>query len=242
MSHALAIAAILVAGAIGERAEGGRVALTVSPARIAVTGPASHRIVLRNVGTDRVVVDADRRPLGWRTAARTWLKISPAQAVVRSGGRAIFTVRVRPPPRAEPGDHQVLVRLTTRPPRDSRVGVRMRLAVRVRLRIPGRVVRRIVLRGIRVERRRSARVLLVSVANRGNVSVPLARSVTLALRQHGRLAARVRPRRTPVLLPRTRAVLPFRYRGRVRGLVTVVVRVRLGRDRDAVTRRFHLRL
>ena len=244
--RAVAIVAALVvtpsAGAHAARSDGGRVALSISPARIAVTGQASRRIELRNIGTHRVVVDVDRRAVGRRPAARTWLNVVPTKAVVAAGGRVVFTVRVRPPRRAEPGDHHVLVRVTTRPPRGSPVGVRMRLAVRFRLRIPGRVVRRVTLHSVRVYRRRDARILLVSLTNRGNVTVPLAGRVTLFLSRRGHLVARLHPRTGPALPPRARAVLPVRYRGRVRGPVTVAVRLRLGSDAGAVIKRFRLRL
>jgi hypothetical protein len=215
------------------------VALSVSPARIAVAAPGSRTIALRNVGAERVVVDIARRAVGRRTAARAWLKIVPARLSLRSATRAVLTVRVKPPRHAEPGDHHVLVLLTTRPLRASRVAVRMRLGVRVRVRVPGRIVRRLELQGLRVHRPRRARILLVSVVNRGNVTVQVGGRVSVSLVRRGHILARLRPHGRRLLLPGARTILRLPYRGRVRGPVTAVVRVRLA---PGVARRYRIRL
>jgi hypothetical protein len=204
--------------------------------------PSSRRIKLRNDGADRVVVDVTRRTVGRQAAAHTWLQIVPARLLLRSGESAILTLRVRRARRAEPGNHQVLVLLTTRPLHGGRVNVQMRLGVRIRMVAPGRVVRHLALGGLRVHRRRHARFMLVSVANRGSVTIQLRGHVTAKLVRHGRQLARLSPRTRRVLLPGARAVLALHYSGRVRGLVTAVVRVRLGFGSRVVERRYRVRL
>jgi hypothetical protein len=219
-----------------------RVALSVSPAQLAVFAPGSRRIKLRNDGAEPVVVDATRRTLGRQIAAKTWLQIVPARLSLRSGESATLTLRVRPPRRAEPGDHHVIVLLTTRPLHTGRVRVRMRLGVRIRMVVPGRIVRRLTLGGLRVHRRHDARFIFVSVVNRGNVTVQLRGRVTALLVRRSQQLARVSPRAQRALLPGGRAVLVLRYRGRVRGVVSVVVRIRLGSGIRPVERRYRIRL
>jgi hypothetical protein len=226
----------------GAGADRPRVALSVSPARLALAAPGSRTIRLRNDGAERIVVDATRRTLDRKTAAKTWLQIVPARLSLRSGESAIVTLRVRPPRRAEPGDHDVLVLLTTRPLRGDRVNVQVRLGVRVRMVVPGRILRRLTLGGLRVQRRRDARFMFVSIANRGNVTVQLRGRVTALLVRRGQRLARLRPRARRALLPGARAVLALRYRGRARGLLTAVVQIRLGSGIRVVERRYRIRL
>jgi hypothetical protein len=117
----------------------------------------------------------------------------------------------------------------------------MRLGVRMRLRVPGRIVRRVELRRLRVERRRGVKVIRLTVANRGNVTVELGSRLTLSLIRHGHVVARLRRRGRFELLPGAKAVVPVRYRGRLRGFVTIVADVRLDRGMR-VQRRFRIRL
>jgi hypothetical protein len=219
-----------------------RVALSVSPAQLAFAAPGSRRIKLRNDGAERIVVDVARRTVGRRTAGKTWLQIVPARLSLRSGESAILTLRATLPGRAEPGDHHVLLLLTTRPLGGGRVDVQVRLGVRIKVVVPGRVVRQVRLGGLHVQRRRGARFMFVSVANRGNVTVQLRGRVTALLVRRGQQLARLSPRAQRVLLPGARAVLALRYRGRARGLVAVVVRVRLGSGIPVVARRYRVRL
>ena len=219
-----------------------RVALSVSPARLALAAPGSRTIKLRNDGVERVVVDAKRRTLGRQTATKTWFQIVPTRLSLRSGESAILTLRAKQSQRAEPGDHQVLVLLTTRPLRGGRVNVQVRLGVRVRVVVPGPIVRRVTLGGLHVHRRHAARIMFVSVANRGNVTVHLRGRVTALLLRRGRHLARLTPRARGALLPGARAVLALRSSGPVRGPVTAVVRVRLGPGLRVVERRYRLRL
>ena len=218
------------------------VALAVSPARVALVAPASRTIGVRNVGAERVVVDVARKSADRRRAAEKWLSIHPARLLLRAGSRALLTLRVRAHRQARPGDHQVLVLLIARPLDRTQVAVRMRLGVGVRVRIPGRIFRHLELRGLRVRLHRGALVLLVSVANRGNVTEQLRGRMTVTLLRSGRVVSRLRPRGPRVLFPGAHAVLAMRYAGRVRGLVTAVVKVRFDGRLRPLERRYRIRL
>jgi hypothetical protein len=228
--------------AAGADADRPRVALSVSPARFALTAPGSRTITLRNYGAERVVVDVTRRPLGPQPAATTWLQITPARLVLHSGESAILTLRTSLPRRAEPGEHHVLVLLTTRPLRGGRVNVQVRVGVRIRMVVPGRIVRHAALGGLRVRRWGNARFMLVSLTNRGNVTVRLRGCVTALLLRRGQRLAQLTPRGPRALLPGARAVLALRYGAQVRGLLTAVIRIRLGPGVRAVERRYRVRL
>jgi hypothetical protein len=206
-------------------------ALSVSPARVAVVAPASRTIELRNAGAATVVIDV--------AGARRWLEIRPRHAVLRARARAVVTLRVRA--RAH-GDHQLLVLVSARPRAAGRVALRMRLGVRVRIHDPGRAVRRLELQWLRVHTRQRVRELLLSVVNRGTVAEQLRRRLTVTLLRRGRIVSRLRPRALPELFPGARTVVVLPYFGGVRGPVSALVRVRLGRARPTVVRRYRLRL
>jgi len=214
-----------------------RVALSVSPARLAITAPGSRRINVRNDGAEQVLVDVLRRMV-----ATTWLQISPERLLLSPGRSAVLTLRAKAGRDAEPGDHQVLVLLRTRPQPGSRVALRLRLGVRVSVRMPGTVVRRLALGGVRVHRRRGSRFILVPVVNRGNVTVQLRGHVTASLSRHGDRVARLPVAARPVLAPGARTLLALRYAGRVRGPVVAVVLIRMGHGARVVERRYRLRL
>jgi hypothetical protein len=218
-----------------------RVALSVSPARLALTPPGSRRIKLRNDGSATVVVDVSRQSAGGQPAAQTWVQVVPARLLLRSGQSALLTLRAISPRGAEPGDHRVLVLLTTHPLRGGRVNVQVRLGVRIRMRVPGLVVRHLTLGSLRVHRGRDARWLHVSVANRGNVTLRLHGQVSASLVRRGKRLARLDPRVPRTLAPGARAVLRLRYGGDGHGLVTAVVQVRLGSGTRA-ERRYRIRL
>lgn len=242
---ALAIVGVLALGPSSAAATVGGgappVALSVSPARMALVAPGSRTIELRNVGAGTVVVDVAAKSVE-RPAATQWLSVRPARLVVRARSRAVLTLRARAHGRARPGDHQLLLLFVARPLERSRIGVRVRLGVGVRIRMPGRIVRRLAVRGLRVRRHGPARDVLVAVANRGNVTEQLGGRVTVTLVRSGRLVSRLRLRGLRELLPGARAVLRMRYAGRVRGLVTAVVKVRFGGRLRPVERRYRIRL
>ena len=215
-----------------------RVALSVTPARLALAAPGSRRINARNDGAEQIVVDVLPR-----TAATRWLQISPERLVLGPGRSAVLTVRAKAGPDAEPGDHQVLVLLTTHAQHGSRVTLRLRLGVRVSVRMPGRVIRRLALGGVRVHRRRGLRFIVVPVVNRGNVTVQLRGHVRASLFRSGDRVARLQLAGRPAsLAPAARTLLALRYAGRVRGPVIAVVQIRIGPGGRVVARRYRLRL
>lgn len=217
-----------------------RVAVSVSPAKVAVVAPGSRRITVRNDGTERVDVVVARTTA---SEARTQLEIAPRRLQLRTGKSASLTLRAGLDRKAEPGEHRALVLLTTLSPRNGHVDLQLRLGVRVIVRVPGKVVRRLVLRGLRVQRaHRRRRLMFASVANRGNVTVHLRGNVTASLFRHGRRVGRLRLLAPAMLPPGIRATLTLRYTGRVHGPVTAVVRVRLGPGLRVVERRYRLRL
>jgi hypothetical protein len=120
--------------------------------------------------------------------------------------------------------------------------VQVRLGVRIRIVVSGRIVRRLTLGALRVHRQRDARIILVPVANRGNVTVQLRSSVTASLIRRGHQLARLNPPARRPLRPGARAVIALRYGGRARGLVTAVVWIRLGSGLRVVERRYRIRL
>ena len=240
MASVLVIGPNSAAGAAG----GGvpPVALSVSPARVELAAPASRTIELRNVGAEGMVVDVAPKSIDRSIRADAWLSVRPARLVLRSRSRAVITLRVRAHDGARPGDHQLRVLVVARPQRSSRVAVRVRLGVGVRVRMPGRLVRRVTVRAVRVRPHGPTRDLLVSVANCGNVTEQLGGRLTVTLVRRGRLVSRLRLRGPHELFPGAGTVIPLRYAGHVRGLVTAVVRVRFGGRLLLVERRYRLRL
>jgi hypothetical protein len=118
------------------------------------------------------------------------------------------------------------VLLTTRPLGVRRVRLRLRVGVIVVLHVRGRIVRRLDARTLTVRRHGRRRVLELLLANRGNVTERLgADGLRLALLRHGRPLATLRPRRRE-LLPHSKGIAEFGYRGHVRGTVRARVEVR----------------
>ena len=125
----------------GADADRPRVALSVSPAQLAVSGAG---------------LESNQAAKRWCRAGRG--RRYAASARPANGGEDVAPDRARtvtaPPgrerdpdtpskatPTREPGDHHVLVLLTTRPLRGGRVNVQVRPGVRVRMVVPGRIVR-----------------------------------------------------------------------------------------------------
>jgi hypothetical protein len=242
---AAAATAFGVATSCGEAEGGGApaVALSVSPARVALVAPAARSIELRNVGAAAVVVDVVRKTLDRRRPRpNDWFRVRPEHLVLRAGSKGVLTMRVRVNARATPGDHRLLLLVVARPVQRGLVGVRMRLGVGVRIRLPGHVVRRLELRDLRVHTHNGRPLLLLGIGNRGNVTEQLRGRLTVTLVRSGRVVSRLRPRGLRELFPGARTVLTMRYAVRVRGRVTAVVKLRLpGRVRPAV-RRYRIRL
>jgi hypothetical protein len=150
-----------------------RVALSVSPAKVAVAAPGSRRITVRNDGAERVVVVI--------AGATAQLHVAPRRLLLPPGKSASLTLRAALDRSAEPGEHRALVLLTAHSPRGGHVNLQLRLGVRVKVRVPGRVVRRLVIRGVRVQRAHRSRLVLVSVTNSGTVTAQLRGCVTVSL-------------------------------------------------------------
>jgi hypothetical protein len=208
------------------------VSLVAIPARVVLVGRSRQTIRVENGGTQRAIVDVTRagfaldlrgRPrvrAAPSRAAIAWLTYSPRRLVIPAGQSRLLSIAARLPRRAQPGDHEALMLLTSRPRRRGAVFVRMRLGVVAVVRAPGKVVRRLTPLRLHVRRSRRARLLELLVANRGNVTETLTRGCpVISLRRRGRLMARLAP--TPrQFLPRTRGIAEIRYRGRLRGAMT----------------------
>jgi hypothetical protein len=113
--------------------------------------------------------------------------------------------------------------------------------VLVIVRAPGRIVRGLELGTLVVRRAGAARTLELLVVNRGNVTEALPRGLeALTLLRGGRVQATLRAQ-TRQLRPRTRGIVQFPYRGRLRGWLTAQATV--SAERGAVTRRsYRIRL
>jgi hypothetical protein len=215
-------------------------ALSVSPVRIRLTRAARRTITVTNAGDASAAVDA--RPAGFvldrrgkptiareRQRAAGWLRLRPRRFVLAPGGTAVVTVSFAASAGARPGDHPALVLFTTRPRRAAGVAIRVRIGVVVFVRVAGRIVHRLELRALRVR----GRVLEAAVVNRGNVVERV--RVRVSLSRGGHVLARLGSgRRT--LLPHSRGIERFAYRGRLRGWVTARV------DLRALRRTFQIRL
>lgn len=245
---------MLVPAAAGTSSTRTPVGLTASPAHVTLAGPGRATVRVTNTGSRPVVVDAARagfaldlrgRPRvvarGVPGAATPWLTLRPRRLVLRPRASASLTVASKLPRHVEPGDHDALVLLTTRPLRAARVAVRMRIGIVVVVRAPGRILHRIELHELRVRRASRARTLELLIVNRGNVTEELGRDrILLTLVRRGQAYARLRPAARE-LRPRTRGIMQFTYRGRLRGWVTARITVSSGGN--GVTRRtFRIRL
>jgi len=248
----LASLALVPAGA-GTSAAPPPIGLTAAPARVLIEGSGNAAVRVSNYGATAVVVDVARagfsldmrgRPRvlqrGDGRTAVGWIAMRPRKLVLRPRETRAVTVAATPSPRAEPGDHDALLLLTTRPRRRGSVAVRMRVGVVVVVRVPGKIVHRLELRALRLTRVAArARTLELLVLNRGNVTEQL-RPIHASFERGGRVDRTSLPRPRQ-LRPHTRGILQLVYRGSLRGAVAVRVRVGLGAG-GVVTRTFRLRL
>jgi hypothetical protein len=234
----VALVLVLASASAGASRVRPTVALTASPSHVRLPGAGRAVVRVTNPGVERLMVDMRRAGFALdlrgrpkivsakdvRRSAARWLSLRPRALALGPGATRSVAIVSKPPSRAEPGDHDAVVLLTTRRRSQGRVAVRMRLGVVVVVRVPGAVRRRLVLRRVRVVVGRRTRTLELLVANRGNVteSFSRARSV-VSLHRGGRRLARLTaaPRS---LRPGTSGVLQFRS-GRMRGSVTAHVDV-----------------
>jgi hypothetical protein len=80
--------------------------------------------------------------------------------------------------------------------------------------------------GLSARRFRGKRTLVLSVANRGNVTEQLRGRLTVTLVRHSRVISRLRLGRSRELFPGARAAVALPYAGSARGLVTALAKVR----------------
>jgi hypothetical protein len=225
-------AVVLVPASSGAGTTRPPLALTATPAHVSLADSARSTIRVSNPGRSAVVVDVGRAgfsldlrgrprvvPRGGVRAAAPWLTVRPSRLVLAAGASESLTVSARLPAHVEPGDHDALVLLTTRPRGRGGVVVRMRIGVVVVVRAPGRVVRRLELGGLRVRGKRGARILELWVINRGNVTETLDRGRVRITLRRGATQAGLRASGRD-LRPRTRGIVPFPYGGALTGWVT----------------------
>ena len=250
------VALTLVSASAGTSGARPPVALTASPAQVALVGAARATVRVTNSGASQVIVDVSRagfaldlrgRPKivgrgGGARSAVGWLTLRPRSLALTPGGSASVMIASTVPTHAEPGDHDALVLFTTRRRAKDGVAVRMRMGIVTVVRAPGMVVRKLELLRVRVVRSGRVLTLELVVANRGNVTESFGRAhATLSLHRRGRRIARLTagPRE---LRPRTRGILQFRYRGAQRGWAIAHVEVSPDSSERVVRRAFRIRL
>jgi hypothetical protein len=250
-----AVVFALASAFAGASAPAAPVALTAAPAHVILAGSTRTAVRVTNSGTKRVVVDVHRagfaldlrgRPRivgsGRARSAARWLTLRPRRFAVGPHASVSVVVASKLPRRAEPGDHDALVLLSTRPVRNARLAVRVRMGVVVVVRAPGRIVRRLELGRLRIVRRGKRRALDVVVVNRGNVTESLerARAIVSLARSGRHVATLVAGSRD--LRPRTSGIVEFRLRGRRRGWITASVAIPAADGRGVLRRTYRIRL
>jgi hypothetical protein len=246
---------VLVPASAGASAGRPPVALTATPARVMLAGSGRTTLHVRNSGTKPVAVDVSRagfrldlrgRPrIVWSGGARSaaaWLTLQPAHFTIGPRSTASLVVTAKLPRGAEPGDHDALALLGTRPVASGRVGVRLRLGVVVVVRAPGRIVRRLELHRLQVARRPRSIELELTIANLGNVTEPLrgARAVLSKAKNGRAIAAASAANRD--LRPRTRGIVAFRYRRTMHGWMNARVVIPRDGSRKRLLRTYRIRL
>ena len=254
-SSALAVVLALVPASAGAGAARPPVSLAAVPAHLTLLGSTRAAVRVTNSGTKPVVVVVSRagfaldrrgRPLiagsGGPRSAALWLTFRPGRFALEPRASISVLVASRLPRRAEPGDHDALVLLSTRPLRKARVAVRLRMGVVVVVRASGKVVRRLELRGLRVARRGRGRALELVVANRGNVTESLARARAVVSRARSGRRVATLVARSRELRPRTSGILEFRFRGHPRGRMTARIMIPAEPGRSRLLRTYRIRL
>jgi hypothetical protein len=205
------------------------VALTATPAHVALAGAAVQSIAVANPGRTVAVVEA--RPAGFALDLRgrprvvaqrdrsIVLSVAPRRFALAPGATGTVLVASTVRRGARVGDHVGLILFTTQPRGGAGIGVRMQVGVPVTVRVPGTVRRRVVFESLQLAKQ----ILELRFHNVGNVTATIGAQrfrVELLLGRHVLAALRVRRRQ---LLPAARSVvdvrLPLRVRGRVRAVV-----------------------
>jgi hypothetical protein len=198
------------------------VALAVSPPRLVVAAGETRAIRVTNGGT--AVADVEASAKGYAVslrgrpvvlAHRAPVILRPRRVTIPPGRTVTIAVAAGAAPAA--GDRPATVLVKTAGGAGG-VRVSVRVGVLVLVRGPGPVRHRIVVAGLRVRGPR----LELALRNAGNVSERI--QPTIQFYRRGRLVGRMRasPRE---LLPRSRGICAFRFRGRVHGRVAARVRV-----------------
>ncbi len=227
-----------------------QVSLTASPAHVTLAPGGRQVVRVSAIGRGSLSVEA--RVAGFALDLRgrphivsagdaaPWLSVRPRRITIgHSGG--LITVSSRRPLHARPGDHSAVVLLSAVAPSARGVVVRMRIGLAVSVRIAGRVVHRVSVVAARVRRAGPARLLELTLANRGNViEVVGAGGLRVSLVRQGRVVAHYLVARRE-LLPGTRGLIRLRYDGHARGMTVVRTELRRAGARP-VERRFRLRL
>lgn len=230
-----------------------RLALSVSPAHVTldagdkatvrVGGTGGRRLVLRATVAGLALDTRGRPRIARLRDAGPWLTVRP-QTISAGRDGATFVVTSRRPARARPGDHSAIVLVTATVARSkTAIAVEMRVGLVVTVRVAGRRIRRVEVIAAHVRRLpgKRDRLVLLTVANRGDVIESIGGAqLEITLLRHGRTVARLRlPRRK--LLPRTSAVVKFRWPAHIRqGLVARIAVARPGGG--TTTRAFRLKL
>jgi hypothetical protein len=247
------LAALVLAAAAASTpgaAAGAGIGLSASPLRLTLRGLSASAVTVRNPSHRTLRVDVSRagfaRSLRGKPLVRpargavTWLRLHPRRFRLAPGAKTTLHVAAVPPRRAAPGDHPVLMLLTTRPLGVKHVRVRLRIGVVVDLRVRGRIVRRLDARALTVRRRGTLRLLELRLVNRGNVTERLpGDGLRIALLRDRRKLATLRPRSRD-FLPHSGGIAVFAYRGRLRG--EMLARVELRPPVRGPRRSFRVRL
>jgi hypothetical protein len=251
----LLTATVLVPASAGAGTPRSPLALTAAPAQVALAGATRATVNVTNQGLRAVVVDVVRAGFSLDLRGRprvvtgesaragaSWLTVAPRRFVLDPGTTRSLTVTSHLPGRVEPGDHDALVLLSTRPLRDGGVAVRMRIGVVVVVRAPGPIVRRLVVRDLRVRRAPGARLLELRLANRGNVTESVARGAVRVTLRRGALDIGLRPTGRRMIRPRTDGVVQIACPRFLQGWLTATVQIASEAGRSAARRTFRVRL
>ena len=250
-----AISHAALALVLGTSAARPPVGLVATPSHVVLEGNEHAAVRVTNSGARPVVVEVSRagfalnqrgRPVvapssGARSAAR-WLTFRPAHFSVAPHAAVSLVVGSRLPRRAEPGDHDALVLLLTRPLVSARVAVRLRMGVVVVVRAPGKIVRRLELRALHARRRGRGRALDLVVANRGNVTESLGRTRAVVSLERSGLRVATLVARSRDVLPRTSGIVEFPIRRSPHGWMRARIVVPAQSGRKVLQRTFRIRL
>jgi hypothetical protein len=233
-----ALAATVAAGALPPRRPP-TLGIAASPTLLYMQGAGRDRIEVSNIaktavtvtvgtgnyaisGTGHVKVDPKVAP---NRAAKAWLTVAPRRFRLAGGASTYVSVAAHPPRRAEPGDHNALVYLATSS-KKGEVGVQTRLGVGVLVRMPGQIQRRLVLRKASVVHKAKARYVRVVVGNSGNINERVAKGRLTVTLMRGSQQVKILHGSFFELLPKMRVRAAIRYRGKLHGRFTALVRLR----------------